>query len=61
MTSRHDEFSLEDLRDRLIGADRYQDEDSCAYALTSRRTEELKLWALEWAEDPGARIHDGNA
>jgi hypothetical protein len=23
--------------------------------------EELKAWALEWAEDLGARIHDENA
>ncbi|MGW2783094.1 hypothetical protein ACWC3X_17890 [Streptomyces populi] len=57
----HDGFSLEDLRDRLIGADRYEDEDCTAYGLTSRQIEELKAWALEWAEDLGARIHDENA
>lgn len=57
----HDEFSLEDLRDRLIGADWYEDEDYTAYGLTSRQIEELKAWALEWAEDLGARIHDANA
>ncbi|MFJ3996057.1 nucleotidyl transferase AbiEii/AbiGii toxin family protein [Streptomyces sp. 35M1] len=57
----HDEFSLEDLRDRLIGADWYEDEDYTAYGLTSRQIEELKAWALEWAEDLGARIHDENA
>jgi predicted nucleotidyltransferase component of viral defense system len=57
----HDDFSLEDLRDRLIGADWYEDEDYTAYGLTSRQTEELKAWALEWAEDLGARIHDENA
>ena len=56
----HDEFSLEDLRDRLIGADWYEDEDYSAYGLTSRQIEELKAWALEWAEDLGARIHDEN-
>ncbi|MFE5295757.1 nucleotidyl transferase AbiEii/AbiGii toxin family protein [Streptomyces sp. NPDC056632] len=56
-----DEFSLEDLRDRLIGADWYEDEDYTAYGLTSRQIEELKAWALEWAEDLGARIHDENA
>ncbi|MET9357456.1 nucleotidyl transferase AbiEii/AbiGii toxin family protein [Streptomyces sp. NPDC006617] len=32
----HDEFSLEDLRDRLIGADWYEDEDYSAYGLTCR-------------------------
>ncbi|MEU9734587.1 nucleotidyl transferase AbiEii/AbiGii toxin family protein [Streptomyces sp. NPDC048002] len=57
----HDEFSLEDLRDRLIGADWYEDEDYTAYGLTSRQIDELKAWALEWAEDLGARIHDENA
>ncbi|GHH91608.1 nucleotidyl transferase AbiEii/AbiGii toxin family protein [Streptomyces capillispiralis] len=57
----HNEFSLEDLRDRLIGADWYEDEDYTAYGLTSRQIEELKAWALEWAEDLGARIHDENA
>lgn len=43
----HDEFSLEDLRDRLTGADWYEDEDYAAYGLTSRQIEELKTWALE--------------
>ncbi|WP_328408431.1 hypothetical protein OG542_04595 [Streptomyces violaceus] len=51
----------EDLRDRLVGADWYEDEDYTAYGLTSRQIEELKAWALEWAEDLGARIHDENA
>lgn len=40
----HDEFSLEDLRDRLTGADWYEDEDYAAYGLTSRQIEELKAW-----------------
>ncbi|CAL9353397.1 nucleotidyl transferase AbiEii/AbiGii toxin family protein [Streptomyces sp. enrichment culture] len=57
----HNEFSLEELRDRLIGAEWYEDEDYTAYGLTSRQIDELKAWALEWAEDLGARIHDENA
>ncbi|MFM9695500.1 nucleotidyl transferase AbiEii/AbiGii toxin family protein [Streptomyces europaeiscabiei] len=57
----HGEFSFEDLRDRLTGADWYEDEDYAAYGLTPRQIEELKMWALEWAEDLGARIHDENA
>ncbi|MGV9351305.1 hypothetical protein ACWDSD_42670 [Streptomyces spiralis] len=48
-------------RDRLTGADWYEDEDYAAYGLTSRQIEELKVWALAWAEDLGARIHDENA
>ncbi|MEV6297391.1 nucleotidyl transferase AbiEii/AbiGii toxin family protein [Streptomyces sp. NPDC051896] len=55
-----DEFSPEDLRDRLIGADWYEDEDYAAYGLTSRQIEELKTWALACAEDLGARLHDAN-
>ncbi len=57
----HGEFSLEDLRDRLTGADWYEDEDYAAYGLTSPQIEELKTWALEWAQDLGARIQDENA
>ncbi|MFM9611988.1 hypothetical protein DF268_10405 [Streptomyces sp. V2] len=54
-----EEFSLEDLRDRLTGADWYEDEDYAAYGLTPQQIDELKAWALKWAEDLGARIHDG--
>ncbi|MGW1066330.1 nucleotidyl transferase AbiEii/AbiGii toxin family protein [Streptomyces aureus] len=57
----HDEFDLEDLYDRLTGADWYEDEDYAAYGLTSMQIEELKTWALKWAEDLGERIHDENA
>ncbi|WP_327188785.1 nucleotidyl transferase AbiEii/AbiGii toxin family protein [Streptomyces xinghaiensis] len=56
-----DEFSLEDLYDRLTGADWYEDEDYAAYGLDSGQIEELKAWALAWAEDLAARIHDENA
>ncbi|MGK5446687.1 nucleotidyl transferase AbiEii/AbiGii toxin family protein [Streptomyces radiopugnans] len=56
----HEEFSLEDLRDRLIGANWYEDEDYTAYGLTSEQIEELKRWAMEWAEDLEARIHAEN-
>ncbi|MET8954390.1 nucleotidyl transferase AbiEii/AbiGii toxin family protein [Streptomyces sp. NPDC004393] len=57
----HDEFSLEDLRDRLTGADWYEDEDYAAYGLTTQQIEELKAWALEWAKDLGTRIDNENA
>lgn len=55
-----DEFSLADLRDRLTGADWYEDEDYTAYGLTSRQIADLKAWALEWATDLGERLHDEN-
>ncbi|MEU1488035.1 nucleotidyl transferase AbiEii/AbiGii toxin family protein [Streptomyces sp. NPDC005752] len=57
----HDEFDLGNLRDRLTGADWHEDEDYAAYGLTARQIEELKAWALEWAEDLGARMRDENA
>lgn len=56
-----DEFSLEDLRDRLTGAEWYEDEDYAAYGLNPRQIDELKAWALAWATDLGERIHDENA
>ncbi|ROQ77020.1 nucleotidyltransferase AbiEii toxin of type IV toxin-antitoxin system [Streptomyces sp. CEV 2-1] len=55
-----DEFSLADLRDRLTGADWYEDEDYTAYGLTLRQVAELKTWAGEWATDLGERLHDEN-
>lgn len=42
-------------------SDRYEGEDYAAYGLTFRQIEELKAWALEWAEGLGARIQDENA
>ncbi|MBN3931725.1 nucleotidyl transferase AbiEii/AbiGii toxin family protein [Streptomyces verrucosisporus] len=57
----HEEFSLEDLRDRLIGANWYEDEDYTAYGLALGEIEELKKWAVRWAEDLEARIHAGSA
>ncbi|MEU3223934.1 nucleotidyl transferase AbiEii/AbiGii toxin family protein [Streptomyces sp. NPDC006976] len=54
----HDEFSLADLRDRLTGADWYEDEDYTAYGLTPRQVAEIKTWAVEWATDLGERLHD---
>jgi hypothetical protein len=30
------------------------------YGLTSRQIEELKAWALAWAEDLEARLHNEN-
>jgi predicted nucleotidyltransferase component of viral defense system len=54
----HDEFSLEDLHDRLTGADWYEDEDYTAYGLTTPQITHLKTWALHWAQDLATRIHN---
>ncbi|MFQ6198822.1 hypothetical protein ACLMMR_31915, partial [Streptomyces sp. NPDC000405] len=51
------EFSLQDLRDRLAGADWLDDEEFAAYGLTEAQTAELRTWALAWATDLDARLH----
>lgn len=52
-----DEFRLEDLRDRLAGADWADDEEFAAYGLTADETAELRAWAQRWADDVGRRLH----
>lgn len=51
------EFSLHDLRDRLIGADWYEDEEFTAYGLAPDDIRALRTWALEWVTDLSARLH----
>ncbi|MFD5552372.1 nucleotidyl transferase AbiEii/AbiGii toxin family protein [Streptomyces sp. NPDC127068] len=50
-------FDLHDLRDRLTGTDWYEDEEFTAYGLTPDRTAALRAWALAWATDLAARLH----
>ncbi|MFB6613099.1 nucleotidyl transferase AbiEii/AbiGii toxin family protein [Streptomyces sp. NPDC085524] len=52
-----DEFRLEDLRDRLAGADWADDEEFAAYGLTEDETAGLRVWARGWADDLGRRLH----
>ncbi|MFD8978510.1 nucleotidyl transferase AbiEii/AbiGii toxin family protein [Streptomyces sp. NPDC059564] len=52
-----DEFRLEDLRDRLVGADWADDTEFAAYGLTDDETAELRTWAREWADDLNRRLH----
>lgn len=51
------EFSLHDLRDRLVGADWYEDEEFAAYGLPPEEIQELRTWALDWATDLSTRLH----
>ncbi|MFE5535724.1 nucleotidyl transferase AbiEii/AbiGii toxin family protein [Streptomyces sp. NPDC056492] len=53
-----DEFRLDDLRDRLAGADWADDAEFAAYGLTEGETTELRAWALDWAGDLGERLHE---
>lgn len=52
-----DEFHLDDLRDRLVGADWYDDEEFAAYGLTSAVITDLRGWAICWASDLDQRLH----
>lgn len=49
-------FSLEDLRDRLAGAEWWDDQDYADYGLAPEQIDALRTWALEWATDIGARL-----
>ncbi|MER5885422.1 nucleotidyl transferase AbiEii/AbiGii toxin family protein [Streptomyces sp. NPDC001941] len=50
------EFSLADLRDRLAGAEWWDEQDYLDYGLTTEQTEALRAWALAWATDIDARL-----
>ncbi|KIZ15706.1 nucleotidyl transferase AbiEii/AbiGii toxin family protein [Streptomyces natalensis] len=51
-----DAFCLEDLRDRLVGAEWYDDEEFAAYGLTQDAITELRSWAQQWASDLDERL-----
>ncbi|MGI5261028.1 hypothetical protein [Streptomyces angustmyceticus] len=51
-----DAFRLDDLRDRLAGAEWYDDEEFAAYGLTENSTTELRSWAQQWASDLDERL-----
>lgn len=50
------EFRLQDLLERLGGAEWYDDEEFAAYGLTLDETERLRTWAQSWADDLGRRL-----
>ncbi|MCX4673613.1 nucleotidyl transferase AbiEii/AbiGii toxin family protein [Streptomyces sp. NBC_01381] len=51
------EFSLHELRDRLVGAEWWDDEDFADYGLEPARVDALRAWALAWAGDLDIRLH----
>ncbi|MFH8371431.1 nucleotidyl transferase AbiEii/AbiGii toxin family protein [Streptomyces sp. NPDC018031] len=51
-----DEFRLADLRDRLTGADWYDDEEFAAYGLTPETISLLRTWAQQWAHSLDQRL-----
>jgi predicted nucleotidyltransferase component of viral defense system len=52
-----DEFSLEDLKFRLDGADWYDDEAFAEYGLTEGQIGELRYWAQQWSDDLNRRLY----
>ncbi|MEW1700917.1 nucleotidyl transferase AbiEii/AbiGii toxin family protein [Streptomyces sp. NPDC091278] len=50
------EFSLHDLRDRLVGAEWWDDQDYADYGLAPEAIDELRAWALAWATDLDTRL-----
>ncbi|GHE11101.1 nucleotidyl transferase AbiEii/AbiGii toxin family protein [Streptomyces alanosinicus] len=51
------EFSLSDLRDRLAGAEWWDDADYTGYGLSPHQIADLRDWALAWASDLDTRLH----
>ncbi len=51
------EFSLQDLGDRLNGAEWWDDEDFTDYGLTLERLADLRAWVLDQAVEIDARLY----
>ena len=51
-----DEFSLEELADRLRGAEWYEDEAFTAYGLTDDDIRAVRVWASAWADNISRRV-----
>ncbi|MGP3982909.1 nucleotidyl transferase AbiEii/AbiGii toxin family protein [Streptomyces sp. KR80] len=51
-----DEFRLEDLRDRLAGAEWYDNEEFTAHGLTETKIADLRTWAQHWASEIDQRL-----
>ncbi|WP_438297266.1 nucleotidyl transferase AbiEii/AbiGii toxin family protein [Streptomyces sp. HUAS TT7] len=51
------EFSLQDLRDRLNGAEWWDDQDFTDYGLGPEQLADLRAWALAWAAELDARLY----
>lgn len=52
-----DEFSLEDLKFRLDGADWYDDQAFAEYGLTEQVIADLRRWAQAWSDDINRRLY----
>jgi hypothetical protein len=52
-----DEFTLEDLKFRLDGADWYDDQAFTEYGLTTQEISDLRHWAQSWSDDINRRLY----
>jgi predicted nucleotidyltransferase component of viral defense system len=55
-----DEFSLEDLKFRLDGADWYDNQAFAEYGLTDHDISDLRRWAQSWSDDINRRLYAEN-
>ncbi|CAM5534868.1 hypothetical protein GCM10010261_02390 [Streptomyces pilosus] len=53
-----DEFRRQDLRDRLAGAEWFDDEEFASYGLDEDRIMEIRAWAQQWTSDLDQRLGD---
>ena len=55
-----EEFSLEDLKFRLDGADWYDDQAFAEYGLADEQISDLRRWAQSWSDDLNRRLYTGS-
>jgi hypothetical protein len=55
--AREGEFSLEGLKDRLDGADWYDDQAFAEYGLTTDQITALRAWAQAWSDNISRRLY----
>ena len=51
------DFSLQDLRDRLAGAEWWEDQSYLDYGLDTGQIADLRTWASSWESDLNTRLH----
>jgi predicted nucleotidyltransferase component of viral defense system len=54
-----EEFSLSELKERLDGAEWYDDQAFAEYGLSAEEITDLRMWALAWADDIRRRSNTG--
>jgi predicted nucleotidyltransferase component of viral defense system len=54
-----EEFSLSELKERLDGAEWYDDQAFAEYGLSAEEITDLRMWALAWADDIRQRSNTG--